>query len=103
MYAKYLSGSALATLIIVPIAGIAAYQVMQNNAGPAYIKLPAQIETPAEKKDAISKDNAPQTQLGGKAAATDEVKQVPLTEAAPAKPEPTRCRTSEIIRGFGSC
>ena len=57
MYAKYLSGSALATLIIVPIAGIAAYQVMQNNAGPTYIKLP-EIEAPAEKKDALSKDNA---------------------------------------------
>jgi Ca-activated chloride channel family protein len=85
MHAKYLSGSALATLIIVPIAGIAAYQVMQNNAGPTYIKLPSQLEAPAEKKDA-AKENELQSQLGGKVAATDELTQTPLTEAAPAKP-----------------
>jgi Ca-activated chloride channel homolog len=88
MYAKYLSGSALATLIIVPIAGIAAYQVMQNNAGPTYVKLPSQIETPVEKKDAVSKDNALQTQLNGTAVVTDALKQAPLPEAAPAKPAP---------------
>ncbi len=88
MYAKYLSGSALATLIIVPIAGIAAYQVMQNQAGPAYVKLPSQIEAPAGKRDEAGKDNALQAQPAGKTEATDGLKQTALPEAAPAKPEP---------------
>ena len=87
MYAKYLSGSALATLIIVPITGIAAYQVMQNSAGPTYVDLPVELEAAAGKKDVAAKGAPHQNQLGGNAAVTDELKQAPLIEAAPAKPE----------------
>lgn len=73
MYAKYLSGSALATLIIVPIAGIAAYQVMQDR--PV---TPTQIELPAGKKDAGQLTD----ELSGKAVRSEDLKQ------SAAKPEP---------------
>jgi Ca-activated chloride channel homolog len=50
MHAKYLSGSALATLVIVPIAGIAAWQVMQDY--PAMTT--PQVETKVDASPAVS-------------------------------------------------
>ncbi len=60
MHARYLSGSALATLVIVPIAGIAAWQVMQD-----YSAAPTQVEVTEAKKDVPAKTDVPQTALGG--------------------------------------
>jgi Ca-activated chloride channel homolog len=82
MYAKYLSGSALATLIIVPIGGIAAYQVMHERAAA-----PVQTEIPAMKKDA-----AVQNQVTGKVGTVDELKSQTLPEIATAKPVPAEGR-----------
>ncbi len=104
MYAKYLSGSALATLIIVPIAGIAAYQVMQERAA-----VPTIINLPVDKKDfggaaadklsqlpATTPTTAEPLQSGGKAASTDELESRPLNQvvtgqsATPAEADPVK-------------
>ena len=119
MYAKYLSGSALATLIIVPIAGIAAYQVMQREAAPTYIKLPvgkdnggAAITTdqvPLENFTRSSKTPLPLE--AGKAVSADELKRresgqegahtaAPVPEAAPAKPVPALLEKAKQDQGL---
>ena len=51
MNTKYLSGSALATLLIAPIVGIATFQLLNNNAGPKFITLPSTVETSAGTTD----------------------------------------------------
>jgi Ca-activated chloride channel homolog len=93
MYAKYLSGSALATLIIVPIAGIAAYQVMQREAAPTFIKLPAAKKSDTGPAGIIDKSvQTPVVQPGriesaanaGKASAKQQ--QTDSSDAAPQEP-----------------
>jgi Ca-activated chloride channel homolog len=93
MHAKYLSGSALATLVIVPIAGIAAWQVMQDYSTP-----PAQIERTDVKKEALAKTEtlaAPAGQTVQNQTASDK-KDNGLVAVAPAKPaEPVLGRVRE--------
>jgi Ca-activated chloride channel homolog len=93
MHAKYLSGSALATLVIVPIAGIAAWQVMEDYSTP-----PAQIERTDVKKEALAKTEtlaAPAGQTVQNQTASDK-KDNGLVAVAPAKPaEPVLGRVRE--------
>jgi Ca-activated chloride channel homolog len=81
MHAKYLSGSALATLVIVPIASIAAWQVLQDyQTRPADTKQP--VQTTELKKDA---NEVPQTAANGKIAAPVEL-QKPLADKTVSPP-----------------
>jgi Ca-activated chloride channel homolog len=93
MHAKYLSGSALATLVIVPIAGVAAWQVMQDYSTP-----PTQIEQPEVNKQALAKTEtlaAPAGQTVQNQTASDK-KDSGLVAVAPAKPaEPALGRVRE--------
>jgi Ca-activated chloride channel homolog len=70
MNAKYLSGSALATLLIAPIVGISTYQLMQDNGAPADVKLPATVETLAGKTDIATPTPVAEPVLGHDQAAS---------------------------------
>jgi Ca-activated chloride channel homolog len=93
MHAKYLSGSALATLVVLPIAGIAAWQVMQDYSTP-----PVPVTQTEVKKEALAKTEtlaAPAGQRVQNQNASDK-KDNGLVAVAPAKPvEPALGRLRE--------